>query len=302
MRSFVLYKYTSPTGSKVGSITLTNMQRVQPTGACIVCYEGLNGMPERDDYHMNLEYWQGHRPAGEADSIEWDRQRPVITHAVGTVEKSGVPSKIHWMCHGCLHKLNPETKQYYITICPLCPDKIIHRGNIEHHAEPQAVAAELDPELVTQLWRPLRYYAHPHAESYENVSNRWYQEVCQRELAARQVQEQQDKDSERLAELRAQQQREQALIDRQQQEQREDERVLEEQQRWMLRDRQRQEVHAAEQQHLQQKQEQRHMMMLQLRETQRLQLMHARQEAQRNAAARQQPHKNATVFLPWMKH
>jgi len=278
------------------------MKRVQPTGACIVCYERLNGMPESDDYHMNLEYWQNHRPAREADSIEWDRHRPVITHVVDTVEKSGVPSKIHWMCHGRLHQLNPETTQHYIKTCPLCPHVTIHRGSIEQHAEPRAVAAELDPEPIAQVSRPLQYYPHPHPQSDENVSNRWYREQRPIELEARKLQEQQERDAERLVELRAKEQRERAMIDRQEQEQRENERVLAEQQRCMLRERQRKHAHAANEQRLHHLREEQHIMRLQLRETQRRELERARQERNRNAAALQRPQQNATVFLHWKNH
>jgi len=195
-----------------------------------------------------------------------------------------------------LHKTNPQTGKYFIANCPVCSTKIENRGNIQHYEEPQAVATEL-----TGLFSiPLRYYAHPHPESYENVSNRWWQEMRPIELAARRVREQQDRDGERLAQLIDQQQREQAVIDRQEQEQQEHERVFEEQQRLMLRKRRHQQEQFAEQQRLQQKREQRHIMMLRLAETQRLQLEQAREEAQRKAAAKQKPLKNSTVYLQWI--
>ena len=266
------------------------MKNLQPTEACCVCFEGFDDMPDSDDYEMNLEYWQEHKPVGEAERIEWDKQRPVITHAIGKVKNSDVANKIHWMCYSCLHKLNPETGKHFIAECPVCKIAIVNRGNIQH------VAAELTGLFAI----PRPYYAHPHPESFENVSNRWWQEMRPIELAARRVREQQDRDGERLAQLIDQQQREQAVIDRQEQEHKEHERVFEEQQRLMLRKRQHQQEQFAEQQRLQQKREQRHIMMLRLAETQRLQLEQAREEAQRKAAAKQKPRKNSTVYLQWI--
>jgi len=247
-------------------------------------------MPDSDDYQMNFEHWQHHKPVGKAESIEWEKQRPVITHAVGKVKNSDAANKIHWTCFSCLHKTNPQTGKYFIANCPVCSTKIENRGNIQHYEEPQAVATELTGFFSI----PLRYYAHPHPESYENVSNQRWQEVRQRDAEVRRVQELEYKEGERFAEIIEQQQREKTAI----KQQRDEERVLVDQQRLMLRERQRQHAHSE----LQQKREQRHITMMQLRETQRLQLVRERQEARHNAAVKQQPRQNDTVYMQWENH
>jgi len=42
--------------------------------------------------------------------------------------------------------------------------------------------------------------------------------------------------------------------------------------------------------------------MMQLRETQRLQLVREKQEARHNAAVKQQPRQNDTVYMQWENH
>jgi hypothetical protein len=275
------------------------MQHLQQTGACVVCYEGLDGKAESDDYQANLEYWQNNRPPGEAASLEWDMHRPVIIHPVDIVSKTGLASKIHWMCYGCLHNMNPETQEYFLTQCPFCNNRKIDHGNIEHHAEPQAVAAELDPELVAQLSRPLPYYQHPHPQSDENMAVRWYRQQGLLELEERQLQEQREKDAARLVELEAMQQREQIIVARQERQQRAEELVLAERQQLMVRQRQRQHAHAEQEERLHHLREKRHTEHMQFQERQRQAIERARQESNHNTAARQKPPPNVTVFSQW---
>jgi len=266
------------------------MQRVLPTRACLVCHEGLDGKSESDDYQANLEYWQNNRPPGEADSVEWDKQRPVIMHTVKNVEKTGEPGKIHWICHGCLYKENPETLQYYISHCPLCKDVHVHRGNEEIHVEPRAVAAELHP-----------HYQHPHQQSDENIAVRWYRQEGLFELEESRLQKQRENDAERLVEIEARQQRERAMMDRRDQERRDNERVLAEQQRSMHREKQRKHAHAENEQRLQHLREERHIASLKLGERQRREMERARQE-RINAAALLPSQQKKTEFLHWINH
>jgi len=299
---FVLYKYLVPGGSQVGSITFAHMQHLQQTGACVVCYEGLNGKAESDDYQANLEYWLKNRPSGEDASLEWDMHRPVIIHPVDIVSKTGLASKIHWMCYGCLHNINPETQQYYLTQCPVCNNRKIDRSNIEHHAEPQAVAVELDPELVAQLSRPLPYYQHPHPQSDENMAVRWYRQQGLLELEERQLQEQQDRDAERLIELEAIRQHEQIIIARQERQLLADEQAFAEHLRSIQRQRQRQNAEAEQEARRQQQRENRHIEHIRFRERQRRDIERRRQESNHNTAARQKPPPNATVFSQWRNY
>lgn len=299
MCGFVLYKYMVPRRSQVGNITFAHMQRLQPTGACFVCMEGLDDKSESDDYYANLDYWEKNRPPGEAASLEWDMHRPVIMHPIDIVPETGLPSKIHWMCHGCLYKVNPMTHGYYTTQCPLCNNRQIDRGNMEPHAEPQAVPAELDPELVAQLSRPLPYYHHPHPQSDENITVRWYREQGLLDLEERQLQVQRDEDAQRLVELEARQQRERDRIEQQEQEQRQHELDLAEHQRNISRERQRQHAHAQEEERLNRLREMQYRGRVELRERHRRNMERARQERNHNRAARQKPPPNTTVFSQW---